>query len=228
MKLHIKNKEELAERALTVSLALLWNTVVYYGARWLAGSWDHLDMTTQIDLLVPFLPWTISIYWGCYLFWGTNYCLCALQDRSERNRFFCADILSRCICLLFFLLLPTTNIRPEVTGISVWDDLLRLLYHVDAADNLFPSIHCLVSWLCWIGVRERKDIHSVYRYISLIAALLVCISTLTTKQHVIVDVIGGIALAECSYMIAGIPRVHTMFSKIMDALFQMLHIKHNT
>lgn len=185
-------------------------------------------MTTRIDLVVPFLPWTIIIYWGCYLFWGTNYCLCALQDRSERNRFFCADILSRCICLAFFLLLPTTNIRPEVTGITVWDDLMRLLYRVDAADNLFPSIHCLVSWLCWIGVRKRKDIPTIYRYISLIASLLVCISTLTTKQHVIVDVIGGIALAECSYMIAGIPRVHTMFSKIMDALFQIFHINHNT
>lgn len=105
---------------------------------------------------------------------------------------------------------------------------MRLLYRVDAADNLFPSIHCLVSWLCWIGVRKRKDIPTIYRYISLIASLLVCISTLTTKQHVIVDVIGGIALAECSYMIAGIPRVHTMFSKIMDALFQIFHINHNT
>lgn len=228
MKLHIKSKEELFESALTVGLALLWNSVVYYGARLLATSWDHLDMTLPMDSLVPFMPWTIIIYWGCYLFWGANYGLSALQERSERNRFFCADVLSRCICLAFFLLLPTTNIRPEITGNTVWDELMRLLYRVDAADNLFPSIHCLVSWLCWIGVRRRKDIPLLYRYFSLIAALLVCISTLTTRQHVIVDVISGVALAEICYKIAGIPCVLSLFSKIIDAVLQVLHVKRKT
>ena len=228
MELLVKNKTKIMEGALTVGVALLWNSIVYYGARLLATSWDHLDMTLPIDSLVPFMPWTIIIYWGCYLFWGINYGLSALQEKSERNRFFCADMLSRCVCLAFFLLLPTTNIRPEITGFTVWDELMRLLYRVDAADNLFPSIHCLVSWLCWIGVRRRKDIHPIYRHASLIIALLICISTLTTRQHVIVDVISGVALAEFSYMIAGIPRVLAAFSRVMDALFHILHIKRKT
>lgn len=225
VKKYIKNKAELFECALVLGLALLWNSIVYYGARWLAGSWDHLDMTTEVDLLVPFLPWTIIIYWGCYLFWGANYGLGVLQDRAERNRFFCADIISRCICLAFFLLLPTTNVRPEVTGMTVWDELMRALYRVDAADNLFPSIHCLVSWLCWVGVRRRKDVHVVYRYASLVMAVMVCISTLTTKQHVIYDVIGGVALAEICYLIAGMKSVQNVFSKLIDAILKVLHIK---
>lgn len=225
MKQLIKNKRELPECALTLGLALLCNVLVYYGARLLATSWHHTDMTTPIDELIPFLPWTISIYWGCYLFWGVNYGLSALQSRAERNRFFCADILARLVCFVFFLLLPTTNIRPEVTGVTVWDELMRTLYSIDAADNLFPSIHCLASWICWIGVRRRTDIPAVYRHASLLIALLVCASTVTTKQHVIVDVFGGILLAEICYLIAGIPVIHAAFSKCIDFLCRVLHIQ---
>lgn len=45
---------------------------------------------------------------------------------------------------------------------------MRLLYWIDAADNLFPSIHCLVSWLCWIGVRRRRDIPYGYSFFHLL------------------------------------------------------------
>ena len=224
----IKSRGELLESVLIVGFALLCNSIAYYGARLIASSWYHHDMTTQVDEMIPYMPWTVSIYWGCYLFWGINYCLCALQDRAARNRFFCADILSRCVCLAFFLLLPTTNIRPEVADGGVWNFLMRLLYSVDSADNLFPSIHCLVSWLCWIGVRNRKDVSVVYRYFSLFAAVVICISTLTTKQHVIVDVIGGVVLAEVCYLVAGIPAIHAFFSKIMAKLFGLLRFKRKT
>lgn len=183
--------------------AFFWNAGVYYGARLLTASRMHYDLTTALDGLIPFLPWTISIYWGSYLFWAVNYFLCAAQDRRERMRFFGADALAKGICFLFFLLLPTTNVRPEPVGSGFWERLMRLLYQLDAADNLFPSIHCLASWLCWIGIRRRPDIPHWYRCFSLAAAIAVCISTLTTKQHVIIDVIGGIVLAEACYCITG-------------------------
>lgn len=175
-------------------------------------------MTTYIDQLIPFLSWTVSIYLGCYLFWGINYFLCATQNKSERQRFFCADALAKGICFLLFLLIPTTNIRPEITGETFWDNLMILVYQLDAADNLFPSIHCLVSWLSWIGVRKRKDISIYYRYFSLVMAIAVCISTLTTKQHVIIDVIGGILLAEVSYLISGCNIIRNLVSTTLSMI----------
>ena len=100
------------------------------------------------------------------------------------------------------VLVPATNIRPEIIGDTVWDMLMKLLYSIDAADNLFPSIHCLVSWFCWIGVRKRRDIPVLYRYFSLAMAVAVCISTLTTRQHVIADVVSGVVLAEACYILS--------------------------
>ncbi len=74
------------------------------------------------------------------------------------------------------------------------------LYRTDAADNLFPSIHCLTSWFCFIAVRENKKIPGWYKTVSILLALSVCVSTLTTKQHVLIDVVVGIVLAEGSYL----------------------------
>lgn len=193
----------LKNAVIILFLTFLWNQCVYLGARWIAHGWYHYDITTKLDNAIPFLPWTIIIYLGCYVFWCINYFICAVQPKAERNRFFCAEIMAKGCCLLIFLWIPTTNIRPDIPGNTIWDNLMRLLYQLDAADNLFPSIHCLVSWFCWIGVRNRRDIPLFYRCFSLIAAIAVCISTLTTRQHVIADVIGGILLAESSYYIVG-------------------------
>lgn len=209
----LKNKLHFREIFLVLGMAVLWNEAVYLGARWIAQSWHHYDMTTSVDRQIPFLPWTVSIYFGCYLFWCINYFLCAASKPTDRDRFFCADALSKGICFLLFLVIPTTNVRPEIAGETIWDSLMKLLYRMDAADNLFPSIHCLVSWLCWIGVRKRRDIPATYRYFSLAAAIAVCISTLTTRQHVIMDVAGGVLLAEVCYFAAGYTKVCDIYSK---------------
>lgn len=211
----VKNKNLDVETILILTVAFLWNEAVYLGARWIAKSWYHYDMTTSMDERIPFLPLTVSIYFGCYLFWVINYCFCAFQDKTARNRFFCADFFAKGICFILFLLIPTTNIRPEITDTSIWGFLMKFLYKIDSADNLFPSIHCLVSWLCWIGVRKNKSIPAIYRYFSLVAALAVCISTLTTRQHVIVDVISGVLLAEGSYFLASYTNISNMYSTVL-------------
>ena len=216
MKLNLKNNPEFKERVLLCALALLWNEVVYIGGRWIARGFYHYDLTLSIDTLVPFLPWTVTIYFGCYLFWAVNYYLCAKQRPEDRYRFFSADILAKGICLLFFILLPTTNVRPEITGDGLWAMGMKLLYSIDDADNLFPSIHCLVSWLCWVGVRTDKSVPLVYRWISFVLAVAVCVTTLSTRQHVMVDVISGVLLAEVCYCITGIKKVYGIYGAFVS------------
>lgn len=212
MKRPIQNRQDSTEIWLTLLFALAWNQIVYSGTQWIARSWHHYDMTTPLDALIPFLPWTVGIYFSCYLFWAANYYLCAVQTPAERRRFFCADALLKAVCLVFFLALPTTNIRPEVVEENLWGTIMKFLYQIDAASNLFPSIHCAVSWLCWVGVRGRKGIPRMYRVFSFVAAAAVCVATLTTKQHVLPDLIGGVALAEICYFAAGYPKVCVIYS----------------
>lgn len=200
---------------LPLAVELGWNTLVYNGARFIAGGWHHYNLELSLDRKIPLVPWTIVIYFGCFLFWAVNYVLSVRQGKEHTYHFLSADFLAKCVCLLFFLFLPTTNIRPRITGNGFWDMAMRFLYWVDPADNLFPSIHCLTSWMCYIGVRGRKNIPLWYRVFSCLMALAVFVSTLTTKQHVIVDVAGGFLLAELCYFVTG----HTRLSAIYGRTF---------
>lgn len=188
------------EMWISLFLAVACNTMTYFGTRIFTADRYHHDLTLGIDGQIPFVPWTLGIYWSCYLFWIVNYITGCRQDREKAYRFISADLLAKGICLLCFLLFPTTNTRPAVTGDSIWDEGMRLLYQVDAADNLFPSIHCLTSQFCLIAVRDNEKVPGWYRVVSLMMTACICVSTLTTKQHVLVDMAAGIALAEGSYL----------------------------
>lgn len=204
----VQNKTKLLERfipkyaRLPLICCLLVNTIIYSGTMWLCSDWKHYDFTLEIDRKVPFIPEFIYIYFLCYIFWVVNYIMMAHLGKESFYKFFVADIMSRFVCLFFYIVLPTTNVRPEVVGTDFSSQLVRFLYEMDKPANLFPSIHCLVSWFCYIGIRGRKEIPKWYQVFSCVVAILVFISTQVTKQHYIVDVVGGVALAEICFWIS--------------------------
>lgn len=197
-----KTKQFVNEAVMLVGAAV-FNFLVYFGGRFLAADLHHFDFTTALDRRIPLQPWMILIYWGCYLFWIVNYILSVKTGREEGKRFITAHFIGEVCCFLAFVFLPAAMVRPEVTGTTPAEELLKMTYRIDSADNLFPSIHCFVSWLCFIGVRGQKGIGRWYRIFSFFMAAAVCVSTLTVKQHVIADVAAGIILAEGSYYLAG-------------------------
>ena len=162
------------------------NMLVYSGSMILCKNWHHYDLTTWLDNQIPLVSWWMYIYFGCYLFWIANYVLVARiyrNDREQFYRFVMTDMMSRLVCAVFYIGFPTTNVRPAFTINSFSDWLLAFLYRIDQPANLFPSIHCLVSWLCYAGIRNNGRVSKGYRVFSCVCALLVVASTQFTKQH---------------------------------------------
>ncbi|MBQ5365142.1 MAG: phosphatase PAP2 family protein, partial [Spirochaetales bacterium] len=60
--------------------------------------------------------------------------------------------------------------------------------------NLFPSFHCMNSVFVYLGMRKRPEIRKSTQITWLVIAILICASTVLTKQHYIIDVVGGVAL----------------------------------
>ena len=200
-------------------IALIFNTIAYNGTRIITTAKYHYDITSPIDNLIPIIPATIIIYLGCYVYWLINYVLGAGQEDDEAYKFLSADLFAKLICMVIFIAFPTTNTRPVLEDNGFFTEALKMLYQIDAADNLFPSIHCLTSWFCLIAVRKNPNVKSVYKIISVIITVAICVSTLTTKQQVIVDVAGGIALAEFSYLIVdkiGFTRIYQRSMKYIE------------
>lgn len=198
------------------------NMLIYSGTMSLCADWYHYDFTTAFDLKVPVIPAFMYIYFGCYIFWVVNYIIMGHLGKEHFYKYISADIMSRFVCGLFFILLPTTNVALReavmLNGSTLSEKLMQFLYMVDQPTNLFPSIHCLVSWFCFIGIRGQKSVPKWYRVFSCIFAILVCVSTQVTKQHYIVDVFGGIILAEVLYYITNHTRIYFPFMNFFEKL----------
>lgn len=204
-------------------VALAFNMITYCGTKLLVLHRVPADWTLDIDSRTPLVPWMVGIYLICYLFWGVNYCLGCEQDREEAFRFLSAEFLAKFICLLCFIFIPTTLVRPEITGTSFWESILRFVYWIDSPKNLFPSIHCLVSCFCVIAIRKNDKIPRIYRCFSELFALSIYISTLTTKQHVLVDVVAGVALAEFSYWFVHRIGFDRLYGRVMEHFIRKIN-----
>ncbi len=185
-------------------ILLIGQLLSYYGSKKIIENSPHMYIGMPLDNLIPLIPWTIIIYYGCFLFWAYNYAVILRNEPEGTYRFFSAELLGKLICFLFYVMLPTIMVRPEVTGTDIFSRIISMMYSIDAPDALFPSMHCFVSWMCVIGLRGKPEITRRHRILSVIAAFLVFIATLTTKQHVIIDVISGVALAELVYFVTGL------------------------
>lgn len=203
---------------LPVIFTFVFNNSIYFGVRPLVEKFHHYNIGGPLDELVPFFPPFIIIYFGCYIFWVVNYCMIAKQEKEKRYRFFTADFYARIVCLLCFVFFPTTNIRPILSGDGIFVAAVKTLYAIDAPNNLFPSIHCMASWFSYIGIRDNKKIPLWYRRFSGIFAGVVFISTLSLRQHVIIDVIGGALLAEITYYISRHTNGYLIYMKIFERM----------
>lgn len=186
-----------------LALALLVNSCVYMGVAQLRRFLTFSSLETPLDTALPFLAPFVLFYVLAFVQWGLNYLLIARDSKELCYRFAFGNIIAKIICLFFFLLLPTTLARPEVTGTDLCSRLVRLIYTSDPPVNLFPSIHCLESWCCIRASFLLKKSNRAYRIATIIMSLGVFASTLFIKQHVIADVFGGIVVFEVGFWLAG-------------------------
>ena len=165
------------------------------------------DMTLPIDLTIPAVPIFSYIYVISYAFWVVNYILIAGKSKEMCRRFVTAEITGKVVCFLMFMLVPATFARPAadtLSGPGAW--LLKIVYMMDEPTRLIPSIHCYASYMCVrpLFSKEFRSFSFSYKLFSLIMMILICLSTLFTRQHVIVDVFAGVALGEIVWLISAL------------------------
>ncbi len=186
-----------------IAITVITQCVTYYAPKLLGSRPEHL-LTSALDEAIPVIPCFVYIYVLAYLFWVANYAWIYFSDASLCRRMLTADLLCKAVCALCFVLYPCTLLRPQaetLTGIGAW--LLRLIYRIDTPTSLLPSMHCHLSVLVSLPLFDRRcKAPRWYALCSLPFALLVCASTVFTKQHVMADVYTGVALAAVMWIAA--------------------------
>ncbi len=175
---------------------------------------NYFDITTKLDRIIPVVPKWVIVYILSYVFWLVSYLWVSKESKEVSNRFLTADMLGKVLCAVIFVAFPTTNTRLPLPSEDWARPVLELIYFLDSPDNLFPSMHCSVSWFAVRYVCKSKKIPMWYKCVSVVMTLLVFLSVLFTKQHVVIDIFGGIAVAELSIQISERTNLYKLYDKL--------------
>ncbi|WP_322086289.1 phosphatase PAP2 family protein [Burkholderia sp. BCC1999] len=155
------------------------------------GVMPRYVLATAIDARIPFIAWSWFVYVAFFPF---VIALAAYARPPAFGAFKEAVLIAFVLGVVCFLLFPEAVPRPDVAeiGNAFVRHRLARMWQLDLAANGFPSLHVAVTCLACRMLVERRRIA--------VAAigLLICVSTLTLKQHTVADVLGGVVLAMVS------------------------------
>ena len=186
-----------AESVKPILTAVAIHFITYYVPKLCLFGRTPVQLNTAIDDAIPFVPAVMLIYTLiAFGQWTVHYVLLGNWDRKVMFRTISAEAIAKTICMIIFIILPTTIRRPEVGGDGLMNWYCRFIFYMDTPQNLFPSIHCLQSWFCMRSVFWQKKAPRWYQYLQVFVTVIVCVSTVLVKQHFVVDIFAGILAAE--------------------------------
>lgn len=173
------------------------NALIYFLIKLFINDYNLIG--SKIDDLIPFNMYFIYIYtlWypieiiNLYFIYKNNINI----YKKTITTLFVAIIISDIILILY----PTTVNRPIIANYnSITSFMTYIVFMCDTPVNCLPSLHSLI---CSIMILANINIKYKFKYIFIILNILIIISTLLTKQHVIYDVILAMMIANITYFL---------------------------
>lgn len=160
---------------------------------------NHLEFavtlmpTTAVDRAIGFHPWSLVLYASLWLYILIPSSLMTLK--RELAFYYLGVMVLAVIGLGIFVLWPTATPAPNIDwarypGIS-------FLKRIDSSGNACPSLHAafaIFTALWNLRILRRLGDRGPLRILSSVWCVGILYSTLATKQHVLVDLLGGAAL----------------------------------
>lgn len=148
---------------------------------------------------VPIIPITAAMYLTLYFQVIACFLNAEMYGSSLVFKYTCkAYFWCIVIAAIYYVCLPTMIVHPPIHGEDIFSTLLREVKKADVLYNAFPSTHTAYSMLgplYFYYLGYKSDRMSRNGKWLLVWGILITASTLTTGQHHILDVIGGLMLA---------------------------------
>lgn len=192
-----EKKLKIRQQAFALTLCTFVFIIVYNLSTWYASSQHNVpSLTFEFERYIPFLPLSIIPYMASGVFFCLVFFLC--KDKYQLKILTWRMLFVIMISGIIFVTVP---LRFSWTKPEVSDSILKLLfYFLKAADSPFnqsPSLHITFAFIFWSVFRDL----SKWRVFFMIWLVLVGISTLTTYQHHLIDILSGAILAHLSFII---------------------------
>ena len=174
-------------------LLLGLQTLLYFGVEAFEGK-PH-NVAKKIDGHIPFVPAFVYIY----VLWFPLILLFPLAlfraDPIAYARYQTAILLDIALSLFCYLVYPTSFSPPEAPD-TVSGRAMKIVFRGSYKGlNCAPSMHCSMCYLVLHFVGATPGLPFAVAAIAVPVALGIVVSTLFTKQHVVIDALTALPLA---------------------------------
>jgi len=188
------NRPILERVVLTAGLTIFF-VAGYFGVGLSRNPAHAHELTTSFDERTPFIPSSVWLYLSIFPIALSPLFVVRCSRLFRRTAIAYAVVIA--ISLISFATFPVTSVRLRVAQATLdiscpssW--AVFVLYYLDPPYNLFPSLHLSIAALAAFSVWKAAKLYGI----PLLASLgPVAVSVCTVKQHCVLDVLGGLALA---------------------------------
>lgn len=197
--------QALSKHMLLKALGTPFFIAIFFGAYFYLLNYPASGITIMptiwLDRVIGFAPNALPLYLSLWIYVSLPPAL--LATRQVLYRYALAMATTCLVGLLFFYVWPTAVPAANIDWTRYPD--VHFLKNIDAAGNAFPSLHVATAvfsgvWLHVLlrgfgGPRWSQALNAVW-------GLGIIYSTIATRQHVAVDVLGGLVLGGVAALIS--------------------------
>ncbi len=152
---------------------------------------------SPIDDIIPFCEYFIVPYLMWFIYVPAVLFYLVYNDRDSFWAMVKMMFVGNMLCLLIYALFPN-GVLPKhpVQADNIFAHMVNTLYHTDTPTNVCPSIHVLDTLSAHIALSRSRYIKNISgaKLASFAFFIMICISTVTLKQHSIIDVFASLIL----------------------------------
>ena len=177
---------------LVQGILLALQTLLYFGCEFFQSKIHNVKR--PVDDKIPFLPWTVLPY--CFWFpMIVFYPLIVFRtDPYSYCSYLMTMVMEIVLSVVCYLIYPTSFQRP-VPPDGFWGKFMKFVYHSSYRGlNCAPSLHCSSCFLVICVSFTCAGMSLWVRGFTVSIAIMIVLSTLTTKQHTLIDVLTAVPL----------------------------------
>lgn len=179
----------------------------YFLTGFITANRSFASLMLPFERHIPFVSETVFVYVTVYPLFLLP--LLLLEDPKELAAYDIAQVAGLTVSYVTYIVFPVSFPRESVEIVNFSTFVVSILHSADPAWNCFPSTHCTTCSIAAVALWRYDTRLGIWAILSTFA---ICLSTLFTKQHYVVDVVAGVGIGLVFYCtaIAVISRVEKL------------------
>ncbi len=193
-----------------ITIILLTNALLYFFIKTFITNYHIISPKINFKLIPEFS----FIYNSWYPFIFIMAFVVYKNNKETFNHLILSTFIGIILSNITFIVYPTLLPRSDITVKSISDLLLSITYKIDTpALNCLPSVHCLLCFCIMFYITFKTNLKTKYKILINIYCILIILSTLFIRQHVIIDIVVAFI-----YIVISITITYLFYNKLKKAL----------